>query len=76
MNTPKIAKNVKLDVVHPNFELMFGATESKRASSIMVGDSINNKMGARPQLRRDNESLARKSHIELFIIINIHFCRA
>ena len=71
MNTPKIAKNVKLDVVHPDLEFMFGATEGKRASSIVAGESINNKMGARPQLRRDNESLACKP-----IKLLIHFCRA
>lgn len=71
MNTPQALKNVKLDIVHPDFEFMFGGTESKRAQSIVAGgESLNHKMGARPQLRRDNESLARK---HTFILI---LCRA
>jgi hypothetical protein len=31
MNTPQALKNVKLDIIHPDFEFMFGGTESKRA---------------------------------------------
>ena len=60
MSTPQAQRNVKLDIIHPDFGFMVGATESKRAQSIVGGEPLNHKMGARPSLRRDNESLACK----------------
>jgi hypothetical protein len=69
LTTPQALRNIKLEVVHPDSInpgfMIGGGTDDKRRSSSMFGapqylESLNNKMGNRPSLRRDNESLACK----------------